>query len=246
MDNGITEGTCKQYAYLGLGNIEQAIAVNDSILAKYDNAGSFYDAACLYSRMGKADEALEYLRKAFEKGFRRIKHMEADNDLDGIRHTPEYKKILLEYNDLLQKDNGSLFPTNESNLEIPIYPKGDGTFAVKCIVNGLPMDFLLDTGSSSVSLSSTESDFMLKNGYLSAGDFKGYLKYRNASGDTRTAREIIIKEIKIGDRAIKNVKAVIIPNQEAPLLLGQNVLNRLGTLEIDHRNNMLKIHSYHK
>lgn len=41
-----------QYAYLGLGKKDLAIAVQDSILAHNDDKSSYYDAACLYSKMG--------------------------------------------------------------------------------------------------------------------------------------------------------------------------------------------------
>lgn len=96
-DQGVEEGTCKQYAYLALGETEQAIAVNDSILNEYPNAGCYYDAACLYSRMGRKDEAISYLQQALEKGFKSIKHIESDDDLDNIRKMPAYVKLIRKY-----------------------------------------------------------------------------------------------------------------------------------------------------
>ena len=99
-DQGIEEGTCKQYAYLALGETEQAIAVNDSILNEYPNAGCYYDAACLYSRMGRKDEAISYLQQALEKGFKGIKHIESDDDLDNIRKMPAYVKLIRKYKKL--------------------------------------------------------------------------------------------------------------------------------------------------
>lgn len=32
-----------------------------------DNAGNYYDAACLHSRMGELEKAIDFLRIAFEK-----------------------------------------------------------------------------------------------------------------------------------------------------------------------------------
>lgn len=38
-----------------------------------------------------------------------------------------------------------------------------------------------------------------------------------------------------------NVRASVVHNQTAPLLLGQSVLNRLGSIEIDNIKGVLKI-----
>ena len=37
------------------------------------------------------------------------------------------------------------------------------------------------------------------------------------------------------------VGASVVHNQKAPLLLGQSILNRLGNIEIDNANRVLKI-----
>lgn len=105
-DQGIKEGTCKQYAYLALGETEQAIAVNDSMLSEYPNAGCYYDAACLYSRMGRKDEAVSYLQQALEKGFKSIKYIESDDDLDNIRKMPAYVKLIRKYKKPADKQEG--------------------------------------------------------------------------------------------------------------------------------------------
>ena len=243
-DAGINEGTCKQYAYWGVGQTEKAIAVCDSILEKYDDPGSYYDAACLYSRMNREEEAIRHLAIAFEKGFNRIKHMENDNDLDNIRNTSGYKNLLDKYKSQILIINDSLETINTVTYEVPLCPIGNGTYQIRCSVNDLDMNFILDTGSTNVSLSSTESDFMIKNGYLSVTKLGDYTKYQNATGEMKFARKVTIDEIRIGAISIKNVEAVIVPNQKAPLLLGQNVLNRLGTIEIDQKEELLKIHTY--
>ena len=104
-DGEVNDETCKQYAYLALGDEEQAIAICDSILDQYPNGGCYYDAACLYSRMGRKEKAVSYLQKAFEKGYKRIKHVEADDDLDNIRKMPSYIKLIRKWKKLL--NNGT-------------------------------------------------------------------------------------------------------------------------------------------
>ena len=66
-----------------------------------------------------------------------------------------------------------------------------GVYEVPCDINGLPLKFILDTGASTVSISSVE--------------------------------------------------ASVAHNQRAPLLLGQSVLERFGTVTIDNINSRLVI-----
>ena len=70
----------------------------DKIIASDpNNSGSYYDQACLLSRMGKFDEAVVALRTAFEKGYRAFAHIENDNDMDGIRNRPDFIALIQEY-----------------------------------------------------------------------------------------------------------------------------------------------------
>lgn len=249
LDKGIEQSSCRQYAYVGLGDFNKAIEINDSIIAKYSqDAGVYYDAACLYSRMGKQEEAILFLRKCLANGYLRIKHIESDNDLDNIKKSSEYHLLLEQFrNKKESNDKITLTPLNSTEvLEIPLTLRRSGTYTVKCFLNEMPVSLVLDTGSTNVSISSIESDYMLKNGYISQNDFQGYENYQNATGDYHKARVLLIKKFRIGGKVIENVRASVIPNQEAPLLLGQNVLNRLGKVEIDPQKKILKIYPFHE
>ena len=103
------------------------------------------------------------------------------------------------------------------------------------------MKFIFDTGASSVSISSVEASFMLKNGYLTAEDIKGKEYFSTATGEIHEGTIIRLREIKIGDAVLKNVDASVAHNQQAPLLLGQSVLERFGTITIDNINSKLII-----
>ena len=84
---------------------------------------------------------------------------------------------------------------------------------------------------------------MLKNDYLKPTDIKGKEYYGTASGDIAEGTVIILRKVSFGGMELDNVKASVVHNQQAPLLLGQTVLNRLGKIEIDYGRNMLKITS---
>lgn len=50
-----------------------------------------------------------------------------------------------------------------------------------------------------------------------------------------------LKSIKFGGLTLRDVKASVTEGQNAPLLLGMSALKRLGTIEIDNQNKVLKI-----
>lgn len=115
------------------------------------------------------------------------------------------------------------------------------TYLISCKVNGLPLDFIFDTGASSVTLSRKQAIFMLKNGYLSKSDLVGSSAYQTASGDIAIGTVIKLKKIDINGLILNNVEASIINSDSAPLLLGQSALSRLGKIQIDYKNSTLTI-----
>ena len=124
--------------------------------------------------------------------------------------------------------------------EIP-FEKENGVCKVKCKINGLPLHFVFDTGASDVTLSMVEATFMMKNGYLTGKDVVGSQRYMDANGDVSVGTIINIRDVDFGGHSLKNVRASVVRNQKAPLLLGQSVLGRLGKIEIDNSRKVLKI-----
>lgn len=121
-----------------------------------------------------------------------------------------------------------LFSQNVIKME-----KEGGVFKIPCVVNGLRLKFVLDTGAAAVSLSSNIANMMFDNGYIDKGDIIGTSTARLADGRTVTNIEIILKEIKIGDYSLNNVRAWVSENQSAPLLLGQSALKQIGNYSIE-------------
>lgn len=235
---------CAQYAYYYLGEKEKAIEVMNAILKEGDK-DDYYNAACLYSIMGEKEKALAYLRTALEKGERSFTHMERDRDLDNIRSTDEYKALIDEYKkkqreELPDEQDADLSEYVNKVEEIPFTKEGS-VCKVKCAINNLPLHFIFDTGASDVSISSVEATFMVKNDYLSSKDIVGKQRYLNANGEVSEGTVINLREVRMGNLHLDNVKASVVKNQSAPLLLGQSVLGRLGKIEIDNDKKVLKV-----
>jgi len=119
--------------------------------------------------------------------------------------------------------------------------KDGGVSVIPCKVNGLPLSFVFDTGASEVSISMTEALFMFKNGYLSEDDIVGTQKFSDATGGISEGIVINLKEIDIAGFKLHNVSASIVKNADAPLLLGQSAISKLGTFQLDLAANTLTI-----
>ena len=63
----------------------------------------------------------------------------------------------------------------------------------------------------------------------------------DANGEVSVGTVINLKDVNFGGLILTNVRASVVRNQKAPLLLGQSVLSRLGKIEIDNSKNILKI-----
>ena len=71
--------------------------------------------------------------------------------------------------------------------------------------------------------------------------FVGSQRYMDANGDVTVGTVVNLRNVNFGGLDLDNVKASVVRNQKAPLLLGQSVLGRLGKIEIDNSKNVLKI-----
>ena len=238
-------------AYLGLGMADKAAKLVDSMLAATpDDYNTLYNAACLYAQTGETRKALEYLRKALEKGFRRLTLINYDYSLDAIRKLPEFLQLTSEYKAKLgdsvkptvEETSTGKSPAREITVEIPFTKEpGSSLCMVKCHINGLPLHFVFDTGAGSVSLSQVEASFMMKNGYLSKKDVIGNQYFLDAAGNVNEGTEINLRKVDFGGLTLSNVRASVVSNQRAPLLLGQSVLNRLGKIEIDNGAQLMRV-----
>ena len=108
-------------------------------------------------------------------------------------------------------------------------------------VNGVDMNFMIDTGCSGVQITSAEYYYMKHLDIVSDDDISGKttcVYADNSKGDCPTMK---LKSISIGCIELKDIDCTIQENSDAPLLLGQDVLKKLGEVSIDYKNCKLKI-----
>lgn len=264
LDTEPVEGSVRYYALGALEMEDEAIDWIDMLIELDSNdSGNYYSKACLLSRMGRIEEALDVLDYTITKGYYDFINIEKDFDMDPLRSNPRFleiieghKKKLAEENEYVASITGSIdvqeteVEEAEAEKDTGLYQKlcevkmkkmsGD-TYEVPCTINGLPLKFIFDTGASDVTISSVEANFMLKNNYLSKNDFRGSKKYLTADGNITEGAVICLKEVVVGDAVLRNIEASVVKNQQAPLLLGQSALKRFGSITIDNQNSLLLI-----
>jgi clan AA aspartic protease (TIGR02281 family) len=240
-----SNGEARHYAYFELGQFNQAKAWMNKTLRKFPEEGNYYDAACLYSLMKLPTQSIAYLDTAFVKGYRDFEHLAKDDDLDNVRNNPEFKALITrwkaKFTEMKVLSNSNVKLTNRivGTYVIPYKPSGSGTYEVQSKINGLPLSMMFDTGASDISISQTEVDFMIKNGFLSEQDYIGTARYTLANGENEVSRTIMLKQVEIGGLILKNVRASVSKNRTAGMLFGQSAMGRYGKITIDNQKKQI-------
>ena len=107
-----------------------------------------------------------------------------------------------------------------------------GVYRIPCKVNGAKMKLIFDTGADKVCLSLSMANYLYDNDYITDEDIVGSGSSTVADGSIVNHIKIIIKDIEIQGIHLKNVEAIVMDGQEAPLLLGQSAIKKLGKYSI--------------
>ncbi len=79
------------------GRLADGLAVDKRLVAlRPDDPTAHYNLACRYALLKQPDLALATLRRAFDLGYRDVRFMREDRDLDSLRRDPRFKKLMKE------------------------------------------------------------------------------------------------------------------------------------------------------
>jgi clan AA aspartic protease (TIGR02281 family) len=248
-DSSSVDQYIKAQALFFIGKPEDAREILNTFSKNNKNETDLYEFARLAVLLKETENAIGLLERAFDNGFCRFEKIEIDPDFDSLRKLEKFNAVL---NEWTEKRNQSFSQVNESSdknndnttvksATIPMKSKGTGTYEVACKINNLPLNMIFDTGASDISISKTEVQFMLKNGYLNKNDFVGSQKYIDANGDISVGATIIFRSVEFGGVVLKNVKATVVNNKNAPLLFGQSALSKYGKILIDNEKKQITI-----
>lgn len=141
-------------------------------------------------------------------------------------------------NDYIQSNSSDLeFSISDNEVRIP-YMEKDGVKLLKCLINGTILtDMILDSGCTGALISIEEARYLAAKGALTENDYMGQTQSVIADGSIVEDAVFNIKSIVIADKIeCTNVTVTVSSNSNAPLLLGNEVLNRLPSWKVDNQN----------
>ena len=96
---------------------------------------------------------------------------------------------------------------------------------------------ILDSGCSDALISVAEAQHLYSKGVLTDDDFIGMSKSMIADGSVVENMVVNLREVIIGGKIVcSDVQATVSSNTMAPLLLGNEVLNRTASYTVDNQN----------
>jgi hypothetical protein len=102
--------------------------------------------------------------------------------------------------------------------------------------------FILDTGAADMSLPRDVVQSLIQSGTLSESDLIPSKIYILADGTRVKSPRVTIHKVKIGNRVLHNVPATV-SDSGSPLLLGQSLLEKVGSYTFDAARQVLVLHS---
>ncbi|MDZ7815876.1 MAG: PDZ domain-containing protein [Planctomycetota bacterium] len=101
-----TRCLCRPVISMRAKKHDQALEVLLEILSyRPDDASCWYNAACCAAIIGEKRDALNYLENAFESGYVDFGWAEKDPDLDSIRKTMKYRRLMAKKRQYYEKAN---------------------------------------------------------------------------------------------------------------------------------------------
>ncbi len=132
-----------------------------------------------------------------------------------------------------------LSATYDDEIEVP-FRNVNGIKYVSVKVNGVGFDMIFDTGCSGALISIAEANYLYQKGKLSEEDILGVTTSQIADGSITVNTVVNLKEVIINDQIrCPNVIATVSDNINAPLLLGNAVLDRSASITIDNDKSVL-------
>lgn len=130
-------------------------------------------------------------------------------------------------------------------IKIPYTDMGNNLVSLPVKINGMGVEMIFDTGASSTTISLQEAQYLAKHGKLEEDDIIAVQEFGTADGKISEGLIIKLKELVIGNKiTISNTYAIVVMNQEAPLLLGGSVFTQFREVSVDREEHIVKFYKY--
>lgn len=136
-------------------------------------------------------------------------------------------------------EKSELIKAQIDNLNVLKMENENGVKYVWIEINGIRLRFIFDTGASNICISPAEANVLYRQGTLRREDILDKEYFQDATGKISEGTKVNLRTVKIGNKNLENIEATVIDNINAPLLLGQSVLEKFGKIEIDNANGQI-------
>lgn len=149
------------------------------------------------------------------------------------------KPIYVDTDNVSEETENSSYAQNGDEVVVP-FRNENGVKYVQVKVNGVGFEMIFDTGCSGALISVAEANYLYQKGKLTQDDILGMTQSRIADGSVVENMVVNLKEVVINDQILcPNVQATVSGNINAPLLLGNEIMDRLATVKIDNEQQAL-------
>lgn len=138
--------------------------------------------------------------------------------------------------DLLVKINSNI-TSNKVKLK-----RENGTYLIPATLNNsITVEFIFDSGASEVLVSPEIVALLIKRNTITESDILEDGHYTIADGSVVKMKRFKMKEIKVGNKIIKNVECSVANDLYTDMLLGQSVLSKFGKYTFENNSQTLII-----
>jgi clan AA aspartic protease (TIGR02281 family) len=156
---------------------------------------------------------------------RRARHAPVDRDDDADAEADEEADA--EADDEAEADAAEADDDSAGDLEQIIEAGRHGHFLLKAVVNGVPINFMVDTGASHVVLTIPDA----RRIGFTANDLEFTQEFQSANGTVRAA-PVKLRELRIGQFSLYGLEASVNGGPLPISLLGMSFLQRLRSYEV--------------
>jgi hypothetical protein len=158
----------------------------------------------------------------------------------GCRNKEKYAPPYFDTNNVNSEQQESL-PNGELSsgdiIVVPFIESGGVKYIEVELNRTFSVRMILDSGCSGALISVAEAQHLYSKGVLTDDDFVGRSRSMIADGTVVENMVVNLREVIIGGKIIcPNVQATVSSNAQAPLLLGNEVLNRTASYTVDNQN----------
>ena len=135
--------------------------------------------------------------------------------------------------------NNTVSFKNSNSASIQLHEQ-NGTFQIPVKIGGIIEKFVLDSGASDTTISSKIEAELIRNGIISKTNYLSNALYRIADGSVISQRRFILPILHVGNFTVKNI-TISVGDENSPLLLGKNFLDRFKNWSIDNSTKTIKL-----